>query len=452
MVEEVILANRKHQVEVNNKKWEELSKKRDHEEKANSEQRSEDYWNFVQDMDNLNRDFQELYFGTTVQLENDCDELQRELERIKVEAIMNSEKLDYNYQILKKRETENIIIRSQQKRRINKLQDTINSQKKKNNEYHTQTMQEIEKLTAEVKKLCKNILEIEKQADHIAAVNNMKFKNIWDMNKARADNLFQRILDIDKILYEQQLGLLWKAPEPKVESKSEMNSSTTGMSQTSSKLSSKQVQVQLQLPQQQSKMGDELTVETVETITNPTTDNENNLFYKRALNQVLNLLADKTGFLIEEQLNAILEPYLEYEKTLVKVDNVFTALKIEERSDIDLLFEYFLPYMFCPICSVAPEKIIVVGEDESLMGILEMDPSTYAELNISDSKTKANEAATAVAEMLKNIAGADHERGGTVIEFGPLSVILYDDNLKGECRGPDKIQDEVSVMILISIR
>jgi hypothetical protein len=54
--------------------------------------------------------------------------------------------------------------------------------------------------------------------------------------------------------------------------------------------------------------------------------------------------------------------------------------------------------------------------------------------------------------MLKNIAGADHERGGTVIEFGPLSVILYDDNLKGECRGPDKIQDEVSVMILISIR
>jgi hypothetical protein len=42
--------------------------------------------------------------------------------------------------------------------------------------------------------------------------------------------------------------------------------------------------------------------------------------------------------------------------------------------------------MFCPICSVAPEKIVVVGEDESLMGILEMDPSTYAELNISGKK------------------------------------------------------------------
>jgi dynein regulatory complex protein 1 len=333
MIEEVILTDRQVQIETNNKKWEELYKKRDQEEKSDAEQRSEDYWKFVKEMENLNRDFQELYRETNINLENDLDDLQREMERIKTEATMNSEKLDYNYQILKKREDENLIIKSQQKRRINKLQDIINSLRKKNSDYHAQTMQQIEKLSAEVKKLSKNVLDIEKQADHIAAVNNVKFKKIWAMNKARTDKLFKRILDIDKVLYEQQLGLLWNPPEHKIPSKNDMESYRTAISQSqmNNKQSGKQSQLlqqqqsQLQPQPQQLRVPGSSMLETISGVVDSETENENNHFYKRTLNHILNLLADKTGFLIEEELNAILEPYLEYEKTLVKVDNVFAV-------------------------------------------------------------------------------------------------------------------------------
>ncbi|KAJ3617432.1 hypothetical protein MTP99_007154 [Tenebrio molitor] len=475
MIEEVILTDRQVQIETNNKKWEELYKKRDQEEKSDAEQRSEDYWKFVKEMENLNRDFQELYRETNINLENDLDDLQREMERIKTEATMNSEKLDYNYQILKKREDENLIIKSQQKRRINKLQDIINSLRKKNSDYHAQTMQQIEKLSAEVKKLSKNVLDIEKQADHIAAVNNVKFKKIWAMNKARTDKLFKRILDIDKVLYEQQLGLLWNPPEHKIPSKNDMESYRTAISQSqmNNKQSGKQSQLlqqqqsQLQPQPQQLRVPGSSMLETISGVVDSETENENNHFYKRTLNHILNLLADKTGFLIEEELNAILEPYLEYEKTLVKVDNVFAALNINQRGDIDLLLEFFLPYMFCPICNVVQEKTTTTGgggggDDESLMHVHEMDPMTITELTtnsgkeflieargkvqgIVDSKTKAiNEAA--VADMLRDIAGLDHDPGGTVVEFGPFSVTLYDDNLRGECKGPEKVSDEVKEM------
>jgi hypothetical protein len=39
---------------------------------------------------------------------------------MKTQCLMNGEKLDYNLQVLKKREEENLIVRAQQKRRINR--------------------------------------------------------------------------------------------------------------------------------------------------------------------------------------------------------------------------------------------------------------------------------------------------------------------------------------------
>ncbi|XP_008196751.1 dynein regulatory complex protein 1 homolog [Tribolium castaneum] len=424
MIEEVILAERQILIEANNKKWEELYKKRDQEEKANSELKSEDYWNFVKEMDHLNRDFQELYRATTIQLENDCDELQRELERIKTDAVMNSEKLDYNYQILKKREDENLIIRSQQKRRINKLQDVINNLRKKNNDYHTQTHQQIDKLTIELKKLTQNILDIERKADHIAQVNDEKFKKIWGMNKQRADQLFKRILEIDKTLYEQQLGLIWSPPEHKLPTRNELDSYKTALNVLSvRKLKSKSVimetegapNVEPEIPE-----GDDI---------------DYNKNYKKTLRHVLNLVGDKMGFLIEDDLLAILEPYLEQERTLVKVDNVFAALNINDRSDIDLLLEFFLPYMFCPICNTTSEKPINIDE-ESLLNVHEMDPLNVSQLTDNDDSRSRLSDTYATDMSLNEYVGAERE-GGTNIDVGPLSVTLYDDNLKGECKGPE---------------
>lgn len=48
-------------------------------------------------------------------------------------------------------------------------------------------------------------------------------------------------------------------------------------------------------------------------------------------------LAGATGFLLEERLDTLLDPYLEDEKTLIKMDNVCRALGVTNDADIVLL-------------------------------------------------------------------------------------------------------------------
>lgn len=158
LIEEVILTERKKLIDTNNKKWEELYKKREQQEIANSDKKFEQVKEFSLNMIGTRINHQENFRETYINLENDINTLQQQLARIRALAILNSEKLDYNYQILKKREDENIIIKSQQKRRINKLQDVINDLRKKTHDYESTTNNLIKKLSEDIKKLHKNIL------------------------------------------------------------------------------------------------------------------------------------------------------------------------------------------------------------------------------------------------------------------------------------------------------
>lgn len=68
----------------------------------------------------VHRDHEERFRETRIRLETDIQSLEQELEQVKALCLLNSEKLDYNYQVLKKREEENVYIKNHQKRRLNK--------------------------------------------------------------------------------------------------------------------------------------------------------------------------------------------------------------------------------------------------------------------------------------------------------------------------------------------
>lgn len=75
---------------------------------------------FHEEMYRLHVNHEEEYRETRISLETDIQMLEQELEQIKALCLLNSEKLDYNYQVLKKREEENVYIKNHQKRRLNK--------------------------------------------------------------------------------------------------------------------------------------------------------------------------------------------------------------------------------------------------------------------------------------------------------------------------------------------
>lgn len=79
----------------------------------------------------------------------------------------------------------------------------------------------------------------------------------------------------------------------------------------------------------------------------------------RLMRNLIRKLSDRGGFLIEERLLKILEPYSEEEKCLVRIDNIFAALRIRHLRDVKELTKVFMPYTYCPNCQpqgLSPRK------------------------------------------------------------------------------------------------
>merc|ERR550519_2839838 len=88
------------------------------------ESRGEDFENQLQQ---LRVQDAEEYNMVKIKLEKDVQTLEQNLQQMKATYQLNQEKLEYNFQVLKKRDEENTISKSQQKRKITRLQDLLNN-------------------------------------------------------------------------------------------------------------------------------------------------------------------------------------------------------------------------------------------------------------------------------------------------------------------------------------
>lgn len=53
--------------------------------------------------------------------------------------------------------------------------------------------------------------------------------------------------------------------------------------------------------------------------------NSSEISGERLLRQILQAVADRSGFLVEDRLNILLAPYTRSQNTLVRIDNVFNV-------------------------------------------------------------------------------------------------------------------------------
>ncbi|CAG9774072.1 unnamed protein product [Ceutorhynchus assimilis] len=353
VLEKVILTEREFQMEASDKKWDELFRKRQNQEISNTNAKFDQVELFNQKMDAVRIEFQEHYRATKIKLENEIEELERELEKIKALTLLNSEKLDYNYQILKKREDENIIIKSQQKRRMNKLQDVINALRVQIHDYETTMSNKIRKLKENIKKMHKSIMDVEAKADHFAHVNDDQFHSLWEMNKNRVLKVLRKILETDRLLYEQQMGLDWESPNNYMIDKTTLPSYKNALNHVpeeyiradTTKPSAKQP------PSKSAGSSSAMTgqEESSESAFEPM-DEFAIANYRRIIKHILIKISDKSGFLTEKRLKELLKDYVDEHRQLVRLDNVFQALGIQGSNYIHILFKHFQPYTYCSIC------------------------------------------------------------------------------------------------------
>ena len=139
--------------------------------------------------------------------------LEQQLQQMKATYQLNQEKLAYNYQVLQKRDEENAKTKAQQKRKITKLQDSLTNLKKKLAKQIKQFNDENQQLSDDYKRVTDMFNDLELKSKHFLTVDLKKFHDIWIMNEEQAKKMATNLLDADRIIHEQQLGLHWKCPD-----------------------------------------------------------------------------------------------------------------------------------------------------------------------------------------------------------------------------------------------
>lgn len=324
---------------VTTKKWETMYEKRGLNEEMRMRREAEKAEFYSSEIARIQLEHEEMIRETKIRLENDNQQLEIEIQKLKRNIMLNSEKLDYNFQVLKKREDENVMVRNQQRRRLAKLADTIVSLKKKLKEAKSTCIVETQKFTAEIMKLHGKIIDIERKSDLFAEQNNRKYMTVWDVNFDECEKALDKVLKIDKMLWEQQLDTEWERPGVEIVRKEDLESYKAAMRK---------------IHGPKTEDSDETKTVAQVNVEQAVKSREEELMTKKLMKVIFRAVADNSGFLIESKLKELLMPYSRTEQTLVNLDAVFSALGITKTDEIEFMKEYFVPFVKCRKCCKNP--------------------------------------------------------------------------------------------------
>ncbi|KAJ1328594.1 hypothetical protein BSLG_010326 [Batrachochytrium salamandrivorans] len=265
----------------------------------------------------------EEYNLVKIKLETDVQVLEKQLQQMRATYQLNTEKLEYNFQVLKKREEENGTILGAQKRKINRLTDHLNILKSKATKQERTFQQENTSLTDDYSHITEQFQA--SSSDHSAMAFYISDNGDY--------------FNIDRIITEQQLGMTWSLPKEDLfrnidsaffnglvgnDKKTNLNSQTMFEETKDAQLFGFNVESDAEKRESlaikfQGQKGHSKTTKTI-----------------------LELLCNEAGFLVEDKLQRLLEPLHHDEQSLMKLDSIFKALGVETIEEIELLTSYFV--------------------------------------------------------------------------------------------------------------
>ncbi|NXS44078.1 DRC1 protein, partial [Balaeniceps rex] len=306
---------------------------------------------FEKQLNQLRVEDEEEYNSMKIQLETDVQNLEMQLQQMKAVYQLNQEKLQYNLQVLKKQDEENTIIRSQQKRKLNRLHSLLNNLRTKLAKQEKQFREENRSLAADCERITGQCKEVQRRMRHFAVSDAEKFAEVWLMNEEEAKGLMRKALDADRIIHTQQLGLPWEEPRYWFLS----NVGPLGhykAKRVATKLAAEVLTVG------SGEGGKENTVKVEDRVTALRN------ISKKTAKRILELVSDESGFLIESKLLRPLHALGRHERTLMKLDSIFAALEINSEDDLYRLMDFFLKYK----AQEVTVSQVALGEEEVVEG------------------------------------------------------------------------------------
>ena len=145
-------------------------------------------------------------------LEQDLYSLVLKLQEVKATFQLNVEKLEYNYQVLKKREEENAIIVAHQKRKINRLNDMASNLATKIRKQKETAEKELRVLGDDYARIQGNWKDFSKKFERFRKNDARLYQEVSEMFAEDIEHGIRDIVKADKVIWESILGSEWHAP------------------------------------------------------------------------------------------------------------------------------------------------------------------------------------------------------------------------------------------------
>ncbi|KAF4325102.1 hypothetical protein BBO99_00000578 [Phytophthora kernoviae] len=298
---------------------------------------------YLQEIEELRVRDAEDYNELKIKLETNIQTLEQQLEEMRATYQLNTEKLEYNYRVLTERDMENSATLSQQKRKLARLKDALATLIAKYNQTDSRDRHQNEELTEEYRRLTKQYRDLQRKYAHFEASDSKKYDEVWLMHEEEAIRKIEKLLDADRIIHEQQLGLVWRPPAQSIKhwSHSAKAGDTSALQNQleSEPLDSNENGKESKRDDNSDRMNTDLDVfddESVEAYTPPVKK-----ISGAKLKYMLKMLASEAGFLVNGSVQQALENLPDDEAELVKADMIMRTLGIDNEEDMEKLMGYF---------------------------------------------------------------------------------------------------------------
>ncbi|KAI9188999.1 hypothetical protein H9P43_000426 [Blastocladiella emersonii ATCC 22665] len=337
-IERAFMEERGEMIDKNIKEIEALFQSRKDSEMRYLEERSKRIQDNGDALEELRVQDAEEYNLVKIKLETDVQVLEQQLQQMKATYQLNTEKLEYNYQVLKKRDDENSITINQQKRRITRMTDIVNNLKAKLAKQEKLFSSENSALQEDFNRISSQYQELTKKFKHFQVNDEVKFRELWEMNQENIKNLAAKVLMADSVIHQQQLGLPWEPPLMDALGTGatvEHAAATSSTPVPADGSTSGPLGASANGGPGLSGSGDEVPISML------LLSSKNSV-----VQSILGMLSTEASFLLDDKLTRLLAPLPAHERALLKLDTILKALDVGSASDLVLFLELFLQPKF----------------------------------------------------------------------------------------------------------
>jgi len=267
---------------------------------------------FQQRIDDLRTQDADDYNKCKINLERSIQELEQHLEKMMANYQLNKEKLDYNLQVLTERNKEHSAIQSSYKNRLNRLRETLNHLISRYHKLDQKYKQENSDLTEEYKRITRQFKDLQSKYKHFEEADERKFREMWEMNEVEVRALINKVLDADRVVHEQQLGIPWTPPrEDQLLMELETFSDTgtaTGKSTALESQESKEI---------------------------------SGKYPPSKVKKALDLIKEESAFLLDLKVRDQMHDLPPEQKNVLSIDAILRYIGVENQEDVDLLVGFF---------------------------------------------------------------------------------------------------------------